>query len=141
LTRPGDDIRWEWSQPANDWVDVDTGECLTGYEPSDHFKTLVSSLTATRADLPAVRSIAPESGTDDVNFLRELMAKRLDAHIRERAPFAPPEVISKQLQKIFALRPDQARTIAAEITGTGPSQLDLLPRASARELTRRRRRE
>lgn len=37
---------WEWSQGAHDWVNPDTGECLTGYDPSDAMRQLVEDLGA-----------------------------------------------------------------------------------------------
>jgi hypothetical protein len=36
-------VHWEWCQGATDWVDLDNGECLTGYQPSDGFRILVTS--------------------------------------------------------------------------------------------------
>ena len=40
-TRPGERISWEWCQSLADWVDLATGECLTGYEPEEAFRLLV----------------------------------------------------------------------------------------------------
>ena len=40
-TRPGERISWEWCQSLADWVDLETGECLTGYEPEEAFRRLV----------------------------------------------------------------------------------------------------
>ncbi len=33
--------RWLWTREANDWVEHTTGECLTGYVPSDALRDLV----------------------------------------------------------------------------------------------------
>lgn len=43
--RLGESIEWEWCQGVTDWVDLDTGLCLTGYEPQGAFQELVESLT------------------------------------------------------------------------------------------------
>lgn len=34
-------IAWEWCQRLTDWVDLETGDCLTGYEPEPGFRRLV----------------------------------------------------------------------------------------------------
>lgn len=41
-TRRGERITWEWCQSVHDWVDPETGECLTGYEPERAFRQLVN---------------------------------------------------------------------------------------------------
>jgi hypothetical protein len=33
---------WEWIE--NDWVDKTTGECLTGYTPSDEIEKLIKNI-------------------------------------------------------------------------------------------------
>ncbi len=43
VTQFAEDVMWEWSQQLSDWVDFKTGECLTGYQPSDGFRTFVDS--------------------------------------------------------------------------------------------------
>jgi hypothetical protein len=122
-SRPGEDVRWEWSQEASDWVDTDTGECLTGYEPAQKFRELVESVKR-RDDLPPVRSIAPEESNGDVKKLRAHMAKKMDAHAYARAPMVP-KVVSRQLQKIFALNAERADAMAAQLATAGAEQLDL----------------
>jgi hypothetical protein len=32
---------YQWNQDATDWVDIETGELLTGYSPDDQFRELV----------------------------------------------------------------------------------------------------
>lgn len=32
--RRGEKVAWDWVQQAHDWVDHDTGEALSGYEPT-----------------------------------------------------------------------------------------------------------
>jgi len=44
VTRPSSFIVWEWSQVFCDWVDFETGECLSGYSPSRHRKKFLSKL-------------------------------------------------------------------------------------------------
>jgi hypothetical protein len=39
--RRNDRVFWEWCQGVTDWVDLDTGVCLTGYEPDEKFRQLV----------------------------------------------------------------------------------------------------
>jgi len=34
-------IVWDWCQSLTDWIDLETGLCLTGYEPDDTFRRLV----------------------------------------------------------------------------------------------------
>lgn len=34
-SRPQETVNWWWDTDLNDWVDPATGECLTGYEPSE----------------------------------------------------------------------------------------------------------
>ena len=53
-TRPGERITWESCQSVPDWVDPETGECLTGYEPEETFRRLVAGHD-TRDLLPSVR--------------------------------------------------------------------------------------
>jgi len=41
-TRISDSILWEWLQEMHDWVDLSTGDLLTGYEPTVPFRDLVA---------------------------------------------------------------------------------------------------
>lgn len=34
-------IVWDWCQRLTDWIDLETGACLTGYEPDEKFRRLV----------------------------------------------------------------------------------------------------
>ena len=34
---------YEWQSSVNDWVDLQSGECLTGYSPSEKFKDLIEN--------------------------------------------------------------------------------------------------
>jgi hypothetical protein len=43
-------VNWEWSQSATDWVDLETGLCLTGYEPERTFRQLVESQSYSAPD-------------------------------------------------------------------------------------------
>jgi len=51
-TRVTENIVWEWCQAVTDWVDLNTGECLTGYEPGRHAKTLIQKMEILADDLP-----------------------------------------------------------------------------------------
>lgn len=46
ITRLGEFIQWEWLQELHDWIDLSTGEILTGYEPTESFRELVRAVTA-----------------------------------------------------------------------------------------------
>lgn len=43
--RRNDRIFWEWCQSVTDWVDLETGVCLTGYEPEEKFRQLVERVS------------------------------------------------------------------------------------------------
>lgn len=45
VSRPGERVLWAWTQGAGDYVDLSTGEVLTGYEPSPSFVRLVESFS------------------------------------------------------------------------------------------------
>ena len=51
-TRVNENIVWEWCQAVTDWVDLKTGECLTGYEAGRHAKTLIQKMETLADDLP-----------------------------------------------------------------------------------------
>ena len=44
--RPDDDVTWIWQQGVYDWIDPDTGECYSEYEPSDEFIAFIESIGA-----------------------------------------------------------------------------------------------
>jgi hypothetical protein len=50
-TRKTENIVWTWSQAMTDWVDYKTGECLTGYEPAKHARTLIKKMEALADEL------------------------------------------------------------------------------------------
>ena len=35
ISREDQDTLWLWDEDVADWVDIETGECLTGHEPDD----------------------------------------------------------------------------------------------------------
>jgi hypothetical protein len=37
-------VHWQWSQQVADWVDYETGECLSEYEPGEGFRSFVESV-------------------------------------------------------------------------------------------------
>ena len=39
-------IYWRWEQAAADWIDHETGEVLSGYDPSERFRVFVESIGA-----------------------------------------------------------------------------------------------
>lgn len=44
IKRVEETVYWEWIQEMTDWVDRETGECLTGYEPGEGFRSFVESV-------------------------------------------------------------------------------------------------
>lgn len=44
--RHGEYVNWIWCQDYADWIDWTTGECLTGYTPSDRWREFVDSIGA-----------------------------------------------------------------------------------------------
>lgn len=47
-------VEWEWSQRLADWVDYETGEVLSGYEPGDRFRAFVDGIAdPDQCELPA----------------------------------------------------------------------------------------
>lgn len=48
--RHGENVVWQWVQDYADWVDWETGECLTGYEPTDKYRSLVESVNQTKTN-------------------------------------------------------------------------------------------
>jgi hypothetical protein len=43
--RPGESVLWEWMQELHDWVDLATGDVLSGYEPTEAYTALVTSIS------------------------------------------------------------------------------------------------
>lgn len=41
VKRLGERVQWEWIQQLHDWVDLSSGEMLTGYEPTDGMRATV----------------------------------------------------------------------------------------------------
>ena len=58
ISRPAEQILWTWEQSASDWIDRETGECLTGYQPSEKFRQLVESIGS--VELHAMRLLPPD---------------------------------------------------------------------------------
>ncbi len=44
VKRVGERVLWAWMQEFHDWVDLETGDLLTGYEPTDAFRDLVRNI-------------------------------------------------------------------------------------------------
>lgn len=106
ITRRGESIVWEWNQQATDWVDRDTGECLTGYEPTARFRQLLEQIEHPPS-LPTVRTLNPVEPVN-VNKIRDALRR----HQLATAPYAP-EFVSQTLQRVFALSAKRARALAA----------------------------
>lgn len=64
--RRNDRIFWEWCQSVTDWVDLETGVCLTGYEPEEKFRQLVNGITANSEDWED--SANPRDSAKSVNW-------------------------------------------------------------------------
>jgi len=52
------DAVYQWEQSVTDWVDIDTGELLTGYQPDEQFRELVEQRIITTTSPPA-----PQNGS------------------------------------------------------------------------------
>jgi hypothetical protein len=50
---------YQWEQSVTDWVDIETGELLTGYQPDEQFRELVEQ----RIILATTNSPAPQNGS------------------------------------------------------------------------------
>jgi hypothetical protein len=48
VKRFGERVEWEWIQQLHDWIDLSSGEVLTGYEPTEQFRSLAEPDAATR---------------------------------------------------------------------------------------------
>lgn len=59
VSRPGESLMWEWSQGARDWVEPETGECLTGYEPGRGAAALLDLLEERAEAAEDARGAAP----------------------------------------------------------------------------------
>jgi hypothetical protein len=59
ISRPAEQILWTWEQGASDWIDRESGECLTGYQPSEKFRQLVESISSAEPP-PAMRLLPPD---------------------------------------------------------------------------------
>jgi hypothetical protein len=46
VKRPGDVVYWHWDQERGDWLAGDTGEPLSGYEPTERYRRLVATFAA-----------------------------------------------------------------------------------------------
>jgi hypothetical protein len=45
--RLGESVLWMWEQDAADWLEMSTGEALTGYLPSEPFQSFVEGISPT----------------------------------------------------------------------------------------------
>jgi hypothetical protein len=52
------DAVYQWEQSVTDWVDIETGELLTGYQPDEQFRELVEQRIITTTNPPA-----PQNGS------------------------------------------------------------------------------
>lgn len=127
FSRPAEDVRWEWSQAAADWVDRTTGECLTGYEPAEKFRKFVESIERQGEQpelLSTVRSMEPEEKIDEA-VSRDEMRRRMNALDRGREPDTS-EIVSNALRKLFAVTAERAREMAPKLVKIPSAQIGFL---------------
>jgi hypothetical protein len=141
VSRAGERVTWQWSQQATDWVDGETGECLTGYEPIEAFRKLVTALEGPVSATATVRPLALEVTGElpaDERTLRAHITERINAVARARAQYEPA-FVSKTLQRIFDLTAERARAAALEVASDNEHQLSMMRELSpkVRELTKR----
>jgi hypothetical protein len=141
LSRPSESVSWEWNQKAADWVDAETGDCLTQYEPVEKFRKLVEALEGAGVSATStVRELDLEKTGElpaDEKTMRAAIAERIKSAAHARAKYEP-EFVSRTLQRIFDLTAARARTVAAEVASENDHQLTLLRELpqKVRELTR-----
>ena len=108
-----DRATWSWSQAVTDWVDVTTGECLTGYEPSPGFTRLVDSFRPAQLDAIPIRPLdANTSGENTVNVREALTESR--ARVWAHRPRYEPTTVAALADTMAKLFPI-SRTRAAEL--------------------------
>ncbi|MGH7483968.1 MAG: protein rep [bacterium] len=54
-TRRGERVLWGWMQELHDWVDLVTGDVLSGYEPTEAYTQLVHSISPGDTAFPRTR--------------------------------------------------------------------------------------
>jgi len=59
ISRPTETVDWQWQQAATDWVDSETGECLTGYTPTPRRAAFLAALSRMAADSDTARPARP----------------------------------------------------------------------------------
>jgi hypothetical protein len=75
-------VDWQWSQQVADWVDHETGECLSEYEPGGGFRSFVESvaggLTTLEVDSPTmpVESMNRRAITAEIQPVISAMSNR-----------------------------------------------------------------
>ena len=58
VKRLGEQVQWQWLQQVHDWVDLSSGDTLTGYEPTDRFRSILRTASEGRSDRrPVPRSL------------------------------------------------------------------------------------
>ena len=66
VKRIGDRLHWEWIQQSHDWVDLASGEVLTGYHPNEQLRQLVERSfpgTQRASDRPGAPSTSAASAS------------------------------------------------------------------------------
>lgn len=82
-SRVGERIVWRWVQAVSDWVDFDTGDMLSGYEPSDRYKALCDSIAAPDVVIDAEYRMHEARIQRNVERRRAVrLNSRLDTHAR-----------------------------------------------------------
>lgn len=120
-------VVWEWSASARDWLDGDSGECLSGYEPPDKMLMLVSAYSDPPKEEapPQAMPVTTAEIAVDIERARETMRRSMMALDRNRR--VDPEPIASlvtTIQRIFQVGSARAAELAAEVAP--PAQLSLL---------------
>lgn len=126
-------VVWEWRQSVSDWVDGETGECLTGYEPAANFRRLAESM-GPREQLEAVTLLPQirrleDHPTEKIDERAAIAANRRRlASLPGDGPVQPVEYVSAAVQRLFDLSAERAAYLAQQLTGCDIGvQLALLP--------------
>lgn len=109
---------WTWDQAVTDWVNVTTGECLTGYDPGAKFVRFVQSFSPPQVEMTAVlpstvRLLDPTTSGECTVNIREALDD-LRARVWLTRPRWDPVTVTKLAEQIANLFP-VSRVRAAQL--------------------------
>lgn len=120
ITRPGESIGWEWSQTLTDWVDRQSGECLTGYDPSAKFQAFVEAVPSS----DGVRRLDEHTRADVERWSRETTA-RIRALPSDRHDPLTLDETSEIIASLWRISWKRARALAPVLVAIPDTQFAL----------------